>query len=111
MARLTRVERPSLPHHVTPRANRRERTIFGKGDDALHPDLPVESGARAAVRAWRLISNHVQIILVPSDRDGLRCRFGRLHRRCAGFIDARVRTTGRSWQGRSGSVAVDETKL
>ncbi len=32
MARLARVVVPGLPHHVTQRGNRRERTFFEDGD-------------------------------------------------------------------------------
>jgi hypothetical protein len=34
MARLPRLVVPGLPHHVTRRGNRRERTFFEKGDYA-----------------------------------------------------------------------------
>jgi putative transposase len=52
--------------------------------------------------------NHVHIILTPTDEDGLRRAFGELHRRYTGYINARRRTTGHLWQGRFGSVAMDE---
>jgi len=55
--------------------------------------------------------NHVHIILVPTDEDGLRRTFADLHRRYTGFINARARTTGHLWQGRYGSVVMDETHL
>ena len=55
--------------------------------------------------------NHVHVILVPSDEDGLRRTFADLHRRYTGFINARARTTGHLWQGRYGSVAMDEAHL
>src|SRR3546814_18635443 len=55
--------------------------------------------------------NHVHIVLVPEDEDGLRRTFGDLHRRYTGYINARMRTTGHLWQGRFGSVAMDEAHL
>jgi len=113
MARLARVVIPGLPHHVTQRGNNRHRTFFEDGDYALYLDLLAESSARArtAVWAWCLMPNHVHIILVPSDEDGLRRTFAELHRRYTGFINARARTTGHLWQGRYGSVAMDEAHL
>ncbi len=57
------------------------------------------------------MSNHVHIILVPSDEDGLRRTLADLHRRYTGFINARARTTGHLWQGRYGSVIMDESHL
>jgi putative transposase len=52
--------------------------------------------------------NHVHIILTPADEDGLWRTLGELHRRYIGYINARRRTTGHLWQGRYGSVAMDE---
>ena len=55
--------------------------------------------------------NHVHIILVPTDEDGLRRTFADLHRRYTGCINGRSRTTGHLWQGRYGSVVMDEEHL
>jgi putative transposase len=70
--------------------------------------------ARAAgskVWAYCLMPNHVHLIIVPSDRDGLRGTFANVHRRYARHINARNRWTGHLWQGRFGAVAMDETHL
>ncbi|MBU6396472.1 MAG: transposase [Sphingomonadales bacterium] len=64
--------------------------------------------AQAQVWSYCLMPNHVHIVLVPSDEDGLWRTFRRLHRDYTGFINARMRTTGHLWQGRYGSVAMDE---
>jgi len=113
MARLARVVVPGIPHHVTQRGNRRERTFFGDADFALYLDLLAESSARARTEVWCycLMPNHVHLVLVPSDEDGLRATLGDLHRRYTGFVNARARTTGHLWQGRYGSVAMDEAHL
>jgi putative transposase len=55
--------------------------------------------------------NHVHLIAVPSDKDGLRETFSDAHRRYTGYINARLRTTGLLWQGRFGSVVMDEIHL
>jgi putative transposase len=55
--------------------------------------------------------NHVHIIAVPSDEDGLRRTFRFVHRHYTGYINARLRTTGHLWQGRFSSVAMDEEHL
>ncbi|MDA4846736.1 transposase [Hoeflea poritis] len=113
MARLARIVVPGLPHHVTQRGNRRERTFFEDGDYALYLDLLADASARAHTEIWAycLMPNHVHIILVPSDEDGLRRTFADLHRRYTGFINARTRVTGHLWQGRYGSVVMDEGHL
>jgi len=55
--------------------------------------------------------NHVHIIITPSDEDGLRRTFADAHRRYTGYINARMRVTGHLWQGRFGSVVMDEEHL
>jgi len=113
MARLARVVIPGLPHHVTQRGNGRARTFFGDADYALYRDLLAQHCrvAGVAVWAWCLMPNHVHLILVPSDADGLRRALAAVHRRYAGTIHARRKRTGHFWQGRFGAVVMDEEHL
>ena len=113
MARLARVVVPGYPHHVTQRGNGRARTFFGDADYALYRDLLAENCRTAEVEvwAWCLMPNHVHLILVPSDPDGLRRALSRVHRTYAGIIQARRKRSGHFWQGRFGAVAMDEEHL
>jgi len=113
MARLNRIVLPGIAHHVTQRGNRRERVFFEDGDYALYLDLLTDAANRAAVEIWSycLMPNHVHIIAVPADIDGLRRVFRYVHRHYAGYINARLRVTGHLWQGRFSSVAMDEPHL
>ena len=113
MARLARVVVPGHPHHVTQRGNGRARTFFSDGDYALYRDLLAENcrAAEVAVWAWCPMPNHVHLILVPSDPDGLRRALARVHRHYAGVIQARRKRSGHFWQGRFGAVAMDEQHL
>ncbi|WP_369720638.1 transposase [Bradyrhizobium sp. LLZ17] len=113
MARLARVVIPGHPHHVTQRGNGRARTFFDDSDYALYRDLLAASCHTAGVEvwAWCLMPNHVHLILVPSDADGLRRALAPVHRRYAGIIHARRKRTGHFWQGRFGCVAMDEAHL
>ena len=113
MARLPRIVLPGIPHHVTQRGNRRERVFFEDGDYALYLDLLSDAASRAQVAIWAycLMPNHVHIIAVPSDEDGLRRTFRYVHRHYTGYINARMRVTGHLWQGRFSSVAMDEAHL
>lgn len=113
MARLARIVVPGLPHLVTQRGNRGEPTFFEEDDYALYLDLLADSSARARTKVWAycLMPNHVHMIVAPSNEDGLRQTFADLHRRYTSFINARARTTGHLWQGRYGSVVMDEAHL
>ena len=113
MARLARLVLPGVPYHVTQRGNRRQQTFFEEGDYALYRDLLSEAARRAGTRVWSycLMPNHVHLIVVPADEDGLRRTFADAHRRYTAFINARHRWTGHLWQGRYGAVAMDEGHL
>ena len=113
MARLARLVVPGLPHHVTQRGNGRARTFFDDDDYALYRDLLAQACREADVEvwAWCLMPNHVHLILVPADEDGLRQALAGTHRRYAGIIHARRKRTGHFWQGRFGSVVMAEEHL
>ena len=113
MARLARLVIPGTPYHVTQRGNRRQATFFEDGDFELYRDLLAEAARRCGTQVWAycLMPNHVHLIVVPADQDGLRRTFADAHRRYTGFINARHRWTGHLWQGRYGAVAMDEEHL
>jgi len=113
MARLPRIVVPGHPHHVTQRGNRRSRVFFEEGDYALYLDLLSEAALKAKTEVWCycLMPNHVHLVAVPADKDGLRDTFADAHRRYTGYINARLRATGHLWQGRFGSVVMDEAHL
>jgi putative transposase len=104
---------PGIPHHVTQRGNRRERTFFEDGDYALYLDLLADAAERHGVEVWSycLMPNHVHIIAVPRDADALGRTFRHVHRHYTGYVNARMRVTGHLWQGRFSSVAMDEQHL
>ena len=113
MARLARLVLPGIPHHITQRGNRREQTFFQDGDYGLYRRLVAEAAGKAGVEIWCycLMPNHVHMIAVPSDADGLRRTFADAHRRYTSHINIRNRWTGHLWQGRFGAVAMDEAHL
>jgi putative transposase len=113
MARLPRLVILGIPYHVTQRGNRRQQTFFEEADYALYRDRLAQSAEKAGSEVWCycLMPNHVHIIIVPSDEDGLRRTFADTHRRYTGYINARKRWTGHLWQGRFGAVAMDEEHL
>jgi putative transposase len=91
MARLPRLALPGLPHHVTQRGNRRQQTFFCDDDYELYRDLLADAAEKAGTRIWAycLVPNHVHMIVVPSDGDGLRRTFADAHRRYTSFINVR----------------------
>ena len=113
MTRLARVVVPGHPHLVTQRGNEGRRVFFSDADYAAYRDLLGEAtrAADVAVWAWCLMPHHVQLVLTPADEDGLRRALARVHRQYAALIHTRRQRSGHFWQGRFGSVAMDEAHL
>src|SRR5579859_3539365 len=113
MARLARVVAAGLPHHVTQRGNRRQQVFFGDGDYETYRELLAEGCRAAGVKVWAycLMPNHVHLILVPSDADGLRAALGETHRRYTRHVNFREGWRGYLWQGRFASFPMDEPYL
>ena len=113
MARLARIVVPGQPHHVTQRGNRRLATFLIEDDYAAYRELLADAcrGAGTQVWAYCLMPNHVHLILVPRDEDGLRAALGETHRRYTRRINAREGWHGHLWQERFHSFAMDEAHL
>jgi len=113
MARLARVVADGVPHHVTQRGNRRQPTFFGDEDYVAYRELIADSCRAAGVQVWAycLMPNHVHMILVPADPDGLRAALSEAHRRYSRRINFREGWRGYLWQGRFASAPMDEAHL
>jgi len=113
MPRPTRLVLPGIPHHVTQRGARREPTFFSDTDYARYVALLRHGCAKSgtAIWAWCLMPNHVHLLLVPNRADGLAAALGPAHRRYGWEINQREGWCGAFWQGRFGSVPLDERRL
>jgi putative transposase len=113
MARLARVVAPGVPHHVTQRGNGGDPVFFCDEDYRTYKELLAEgcAAAKVDVLAYCLMPNHVHLILVPKDEDGLRAALGEAHRRYARHINSRENWLGYLWQGRFASFPIDNDYL
>jgi len=113
MARLARVVVPGVAHHVTQRGNRRQPTFFQEDDYRAYLELLGHWCGRCGVEVWAycLMPNHVHLIVVPENEDGLRRGLGEAHRRYTRRINFRAGWRGHLWQGRFASFAMDERYL
>ena len=110
MARLARVVAGGVPLHVTQRGNRRQEVFFSDDDYVLYRALVAEHCASAKVEIWAycLMPNHVHLIAVPRDAEGLAKAFGDAHRAYARHVNFREGWRGYLWQGRFASYPMDE---
>ncbi|MGI8942640.1 MAG: transposase [Qipengyuania sp.] len=113
MARLPRLVLPGVPHHVTQRGNRRLPIFFSDDDRRAYIDLIAEGARASGTRclAWCLMDNHLHLILVPSQDDGLRAMLGEAHRRYTRRINFREGWRGYLFQGRFASYPMDDAHL
>jgi putative transposase len=98
---------------VTQRGNRRQKVFFCDADYQRYVTLLAEScrWAKVAVWAYCLMPNHVHLILIPRDSDGLRAALANAHRRYSREINFREGWRGYPWQGRFASFPMDDTYL
>ena len=113
MARIARVVAPRLPHHVTQRGNRRLPTFLCDGDYGVYRDLMAHWCKHYSVRVWAycLMPNHVHLVAVPKDLDGLCRAIGEAHRRYTRHVNFREGWRGHLWQGRFASFLMDRDHL
>lgn len=113
MPRIARVIVPGVPHHVTQRGNRRQQTFFCDGDYRLYCELMAQWCDERGVEIWAycLMPNHVHLIAVPEEEDGLRRAIGDAHRRYTRYVNFREGWRGHLWQGRFASFPLDDAYL
>jgi putative transposase len=113
MSMLPRVVAPGLPHQVTQRGNRGQRTLFPDQDYAEYRDLLADSCRRCGtqVLAYCLMPNHVHFIMVAADAMGSRNALGEAHRRYTRMINFREGWRGHLGQERFHSFVMDEQHL
>ncbi len=113
MARLARVVVPGVPHHVTQRGNRRQRTFWGGEDYEEYLHLMAEFCQLHGVAIWAycLMSNHVHLVAVPKQEGSLHRAIGEAHRRYTRYINFKKKWRGYLWQGRFSSYPMDDTHV
>ena len=113
MAGMARVVVPNYPHHVTQRGNRRQKTFFCEDDYRYYIELMSEFSTQSGTEVWAycLMPNHVHLVMVPGEEDGLRAALGEAHRRYTRHINFREGWRGHLWQERFHSFTMDEDYL
>jgi len=113
MPRMARLVVPGYPHHVTQRGSRKQTIFFGDTDYRAYIELICRLKEEAAVDIWAycLMPNHVHLVAVPDNKQGLAKLFGVAHHRYARRINAQNDWCGHLWQERFHSFVMDESHL
>ncbi|GAB2508917.1 transposase [Lysobacter humi (ex Lee et al. 2017)] len=112
MARLPRLDLPGIPQHVVQRGNDRQ-PCFAHDDDYLqyHQELGEAARKHACdVHAYVLMTNHVHVLVTPSELGGVSRMMQAIGRRYVACFNARYRRTGTLWEGRFTSALVDSER-
>ena len=113
MPRAARIVIPGVPHHVVQRGNRRQAIFFDDADRHAYLALLGKACAMHGTRclAWCLMDNHVHLILVPADDDGLRAPLASVHTAYSQRVNRRQNYCGHLFQGRFASYPMDDAHL
>ena len=113
MARLARVVVPDLPHHIIHRGNRRQNVFLSQEDKSKYLDILNLQAKLFEIKIWAycLMDNHVHLIVVPKDVEGLSEAIGETHKLYTRMINFREKWRGSLWEGRFKSVVMDESYL
>jgi putative transposase len=110
MARRYRSVLPGHPHHVIQRGNRRQKVFFRDDDYRLYLRLLREQCDRYGTKIWAycLMSNHIHLVVVPSEWESLAKAVGETHKAYTRMTNKREKWRGYLWQGRFASFTLHE---
>jgi len=97
------------PLHVIQRGNNRQAIFFNDQDYGLYHEW-LSFAAReqgCAIHAYVLMTNHVHLLVTPSNKDSLPRMMQSLGRRYVRMVNARYRRTGTLWEGRYKAAPLD----
>jgi putative transposase len=99
-----------IAHHVTQRGNRQEKVFFTHADRERYLELLAEYSSARGLRvlAYCLMTNHLHLVVVPSEEYVLAAVLKPVHLRYAQHVNWTHRLTGRLWQGRYFSCPLDD---
>ncbi len=108
MPRQPRVVLPGQPLHVIQRGNNRNPIFFGEDDYRIF--LRCLSEASQAhlcdVHAYVLMTNHVHLLVTPSEHDSIAKVMQSVGRRFVRYVNSRYGRTGTLWEGRYKSTLI-----
>jgi len=110
MPRKRRFFLPDVPVHVVQRGNNRQAVFFD--DDDYRTYLSWLGGAASAngcaIHAYALMTNHVHLLMTPSEADAVSATLQDLGRHFVPYINHCYQRTGTLWEGRFRASMVQE---
>lgn len=109
MPRLPRLDLPCIAQHVVQRGNDRRPCFFQPIDHVRYLDELRDIARRigCAVHAYVLMTNHVHLLVTPSESGQVGAMMQALGRRYVRYVNDRYHRTGTLWEGRYKACPVD----
>ncbi|MEZ5473346.1 MAG: transposase [Marinicella sp.] len=109
MARLPRLNLPDIPQHIVQRGNNRQVCFFSDQDYVVFLGKLKDCSRKykVAVHAYVLMTNHVHLLMTPSDETGMSRMIQALSSGYVRYINMTYGRTGTLWEGRYKSSLVD----
>ena len=110
MARLSRLYLLGCPQHVIQRGNNREACFYDEADYKAYLSFLKDAADKnnVAVHAFVLMTNHVHLLLTPSDERGVSRLMQAQGRKYVQYFNHTYERTGTLWEGRYKSTLVDQ---
>lgn len=112
MPRTARLVLPQYPHHVVHRGHNRQGVFAADGDYERYLATLAELKAKFDIKvyAWCLMTNHVHLLLEPSDGASLGLLMKRLAGRQTRYRNRVEQRSGTLWEGRYKSSVVQNDR-
>lgn len=112
MSRLSRPVVANVPLHITQRGNNRLPCFFGDSDYLVYLDLMSKAAheANCAIHAYVLMTNHIHLLVSPSDEQGPARLMKYVGERYVPYVNRRHSRSGTLWEGRFRSCLVQSER-
>jgi len=109
VARLPRLYLPGCAQHVVQRGNNREACFYAEADYKAYLSFLKDAAAKyeVAIHAFVLMTNHVHLLVTPSDEQGVTRMMQAQGRKYVQYFNHSHGRTGTLWEGRYKSTLVD----
>lgn len=112
MGRKPRYYLADVPCHIIQRGNNRQQCFFADDDYSYYLECLQHAAETygCAVHAYVLMTNHVHLLMTPSDGVGISRVMQSVGRRYVQYVNHRQSRTGTLWEGRHKASLIDSER-
>ena len=112
MPRKPRYYLPDIPCHIIQRGNNRQASFYADDDYRFYLQCIVEAcdHYQCSLHAYVLMTNHVHLLMTPTNDDGISRVMQSVGRRYVQYINHTYKRTGTLWEGRHKASLIQSTR-